>query len=87
MYEEEQYLIGYFFNSIFGETETTKHTILTKRDIKNRIKILKQQLSIITSYKTHFIELLGRSGTESLTDEILDELIFLEKELKKFNYE
>ena len=60
---------------------------MKKRDIDNRIKNLKQQLSLITSYRKYFDDLLGVKGTDNLIDEILDEIISLEKNLKNRNYE
>lgn len=55
---------------------------VSEQEIENRLEILKQQLSLITKYKNHFEEVLGRVGVSDFVDTILDEIIYLEKERK-----
>ncbi|MFK8006576.1 MAG: hypothetical protein AB8H03_09400 [Saprospiraceae bacterium] len=60
---------------------------MKEQEIKNRINILEQQLFIVTDYRNQFNSIYGKNGTDKLVDKILDELIFLNKELKNNNYE
>ena len=56
---------------------------MTKREIKQRQKILKQQLILINLYVDDFLERLGKKGLEHYIDEISDEMNYLDKLSKK----
>ncbi len=55
---------------------------MTSKEIKQRQKILEQQLTLINLYTEEFLERLGRKGLEHYINEILDEMNYL-KELSK----
>ncbi|MEM6320632.1 MAG: hypothetical protein AAF960_23385 [Bacteroidota bacterium] len=57
---------------------------MTKRDIELRQEVLKQQLTLINLYSDDFLERLGKKGLEHYIDEILDEMNYLDKQLKKY---
>ena len=55
---------------------------MTSKEIKQRQKILEQQLTLINFYTEEFLERLGKKGLEHYINEILDEMNYL-KELSK----
>lgn len=56
---------------------------MTKKEIRQRQKVLKQQLILINLYTEEFLERLGKKGLEHYIDEILDEMNYLDKLSKK----
>lgn len=58
---------------------------MTRTEIENRLKILKQQLTMINYYPESFEEKLGKEGIRELIDQILDEMISLKKTLDQLN--
>ena len=60
---------------------------MTRRDAYNRLRILYQQLEIMDAYPESFLEILGTKGFQERIDEILDEIIFLKKWIKKHEKE
>ena len=57
---------------------------MTKREILNRIRILKQQLQLIQMYPEAFEEYYGnKKNVLRRVDEILDEIMILRRLLKK----
>lgn len=58
---------------------------MKKREILNRIKILKQQLQLMTDYEEDFLNHLSFSELQERKDAILDELITRLKALKEFD--
>ena len=63
--------------------KTTKHTILTKRDLQNQLKILEQQLTLAIKYSEHFEKVLGKKGVQNFIDRILDKMITNKRLLKE----
>lgn len=55
---------------------------MTSKEIKQRQKILEQQLTLINLYTKEFLDRLGKKGLEHYINEILDEMNYL-KELSK----
>jgi hypothetical protein len=47
------------------------------------LKVLYMQLAVIDKFEDEFLEKEGRRGVEAHRDEILDEIIFVNKQLKK----
>ena len=56
---------------------------MTKKEIAQRQKLLKQQLKLINLYTDDFLERLGKKGLERYIDEILDEMNYLNQLSKK----
>ena len=56
---------------------------MTKRDYELRLKVLYLQLAVIDMNEREFLEKEGRRGIEAHRDEILDEINFINRELKK----
>jgi hypothetical protein len=56
---------------------------MTERDYELRLKVLYAQLALIDKYEKEFIEKEGRRGVEAHRDEILDEINYINRELKK----
>lgn len=56
---------------------------MTERDYELRLKVLYAQLAIIDKFEDEFLEKEGRQGVEAHRDEILDEINYLNKKLKK----
>ena len=49
---------------------------MTDRERKLRIKLLKDQLTLINRYTDEFLERLGKKGLEHFINDILDEINF-----------
>lgn len=56
---------------------------MTEKQIKQRQKILEQQLILIHHYQEEFLERLGKKGLEHYINEILDEINYLRELSKK----
>jgi len=56
---------------------------MTAKEIKQRQKILEQQLTIINLYTEEFLIRLGKKGLEHFINEILDEMNYLSELSKK----
>ncbi len=52
---------------------------MTKREARNRLKSLYDQLELIREYEQQFLEIEGVSGLRKRVDEILDEINSLSK--------
>ena len=50
---------------------------MTLKERRQRVVILKQQLTLLQQYRNHFEDILGKNGVENTVDEILDEILFL----------
>ena len=55
---------------------------MTQKERLQRIRILKQQVTIYTLYSDYFIKKFGKKGTQILIDKALDELSFHLKNFK-----
>jgi hypothetical protein len=55
---------------------------MTKREIKNLLKLLDDQLKTIYEYKDEFIEKEGEKRYDERIDNILDRINYLKKLLK-----
>ena len=55
---------------------------MTQKERLQRIRILKQQVTIYTLYSDYFIKKFGKKGTQILIDKALDELSFQLKNFK-----
>lgn len=58
---------------------------MTKRQLKNRLKVLFQQLELMNRYPESFLENIGKRGIENTIDDILDEINEINRALKKIN--
>ena len=47
---------------------------MTKKQLKNRLKILFQQLELMNIYPDNFQDKLGKRGIQNYIDDILDEI-------------
>jgi hypothetical protein len=56
---------------------------MTERDYELRLKVLFSQLRLIDKYEEEFIEKEGSRGLAAHRDEILDEINFITRALKK----
>ena len=56
---------------------------MTERDYVLRLNVLYTQLAIIDLYEAEFIRKEGRRGVEEHRDEILDEINYINRKLKK----
>lgn len=56
---------------------------MTKKQIEQRIKVIKDQLTLAQLYKKSFLKRLGQQGYENFIDECLEELKALLEEFKK----
>ncbi len=56
---------------------------LTKREIENKRKAVRDTLKLINLYKEHFYGILGKRGVEELIDQKLDELLYLDRLVAK----
>ena len=54
---------------------------MTNKQRLKRIKVLKDQLTLINLYPDYFLERLGRRGLEHFINEILDEMNFHKSQL------
>jgi len=54
---------------------------MRERTLRNRLKILYQQLDLINLYPDDFIEALGEKGIEDYINETLDEILEKNTEL------
>ena len=54
---------------------------MTNKERKQRLKVLKDQLTLINLYTDEFLERLGRRGLEQYINEILDEMNFHKDQL------
>jgi hypothetical protein len=61
------------------ENNFKNKTIITKREAKNRLKNLYEQLELIHEYEKEFLQIEGTRGLRKRIDEILDEINFLSK--------
>jgi hypothetical protein len=55
---------------------------MTERDYTLRLVLLYKQLALIDKYENEFLEKEGRRGLEAHRDEILDEIIYVNSQLK-----
>lgn len=58
---------------------------MTKKQLKNRLKNLFQQLELINKYPDSFLENIGKRGMENAIDNILDEINEINNALEKLN--
>ena len=56
---------------------------MTIRDIELRLKMLKDQLTLIDDFEDEFLEIDGKRGLEKRRDAILDKINYLNKLKKK----
>ena len=56
---------------------------MTHKERLQRIRLLKQQLTLTQKYKKEFEDEIGKKGRELLVDSILDELYLLIKKSDK----
>lgn len=56
---------------------------MTSKERKQRVAVLKQQLTLINLYPEDFIERLGKRGLEFFINEILDEILYHKEKLEK----
>lgn len=56
---------------------------MTDKERKQRIKLLKDQLTLINRYTEEFLQRLGKKGVEHFVNEILDEINFHKEHLNK----
>ena len=64
------------------KTKTYMRKRLTTKEVDQRLRLLKQQLTLSVLYEANFIENIGKRGLENMRNDILDEINFLRK-----NYE
>ena len=50
---------------------------------QKRIKVLKDQLTLVNLYPEHFLERLGKRGLEQYVNEILDEMNYHRNQLNE----
>ena len=58
---------------------------MTKKQLKNRLKILFQQLELMNLYPDNFQDNLGKRGIQNYIDDILDEINEISDLLEKLN--
>ena len=58
---------------------------MTEKQIRQRIKVIKDQLTLATQYKEDFLERLGYQGYEDFVNSCLEELKELLEILKNNN--
>lgn len=56
---------------------------MNDRDIENRLKILFQQLKLMDKYRESFEKKFGKEWLKKYVDNALDEIIQLQKKLKR----
>ena len=78
--EASKFLIQFF---VYLNTELAIQNTMTKREYLNRSKYIRDHLTLINRYRSHFIEILGERGVDNLVDQLLDELKYITGEIKK----